>query len=132
MIRTDRTRLSKLLVQAALSNRSQSSRAVYHATLALASYHRDSNILEVHQMKHAALQDLHLHDHPSMYDAIELIAANLLLCVLEVRTKHEEEYIMLTPKDAASFRKNLMLDRLPLWCKTSDQCIQRIGSGSIQ
>ena len=79
-----RARLGEHLVDSALSGRSQSSKALYHAILALASHHCDNNLLEAERPKSAALSDLLTHDHRDLQDAIEHIAANLLLCVLEV------------------------------------------------
>jgi hypothetical protein len=84
MMDTDRVRLGKVLVQLALSNRSQSSRAVYYAIIALASQHCNQNSIEVIQLKHAALQGLYSNDTPNIDDGIEHVAANLLLCVFEV------------------------------------------------
>jgi hypothetical protein len=85
MLGTDRANLGQLLVQAALSNRSQSSKAIYHSILALASYHRGGNRVNVDLLKRAALRNLRTHTDPGMCEGAEHVAANLLLCVLEVR-----------------------------------------------
>jgi hypothetical protein len=95
MIYTDRARLGRTLVRIAVSNRSRSSGAVYHAMAALASYHRGHSEIEVDQLKHAALQSLRPSDDLDMYDVFEHIAANLLLCVVEVCKTLAENYILL-------------------------------------
>lgn len=84
MLDTDRTRLCGILIQIALSRRSQSARAVYYAILALACYHRENNTLQVSELRSAALRDLSTHDSLGVKDSIEHVVANLLLCVLEV------------------------------------------------
>jgi hypothetical protein len=83
-VHSTRARLGDYLVDVALLRRSQSSKALYHAILALAFQHRDNNLLEAERLKSAALSDLLTHDHTDSQDGIEHIAANLLLCVLEV------------------------------------------------
>ena len=88
---TDRARLGKILLRLALSNRSQSSRAVYYAIVALASQHRNRDEIEVDQLKDAALQALHPNDTMSIDDGIEHIAANLLLCIVEVRKSPKDD-----------------------------------------
>jgi hypothetical protein len=85
VIYIDRHRLVRLLVEKALSNESQASRALYNAILALASYHRGDDMLEVDSFKGAALRDLYTHADISMCDGTKHVAANLLLCVLEVK-----------------------------------------------
>jgi hypothetical protein len=95
MIYTDRARLGKTLVRIALSNRSRSSGAVYHAMTALASHHRGHSEIEVNQLKHAALQNLHPGDNLDMYDVVEHIAANLLLCIVEVCETHAGNPVLL-------------------------------------
>jgi hypothetical protein len=95
MIYTDRARLGRTLVRIALSNRSKSSGAVYHAMAALASCHRGHSEIEVNQLKHAALQNLHPGDNLDLYDVVEHIAANLLLCVVEVCKTYAENPILL-------------------------------------
>lgn len=86
MLDSDRTRVRRLVVQIALSNRSQSSRAVLNSILALASYHRGDNIAFAAQMKHSALRALLDAIDPNMDGcaAIEHIAAGIILCVVEV------------------------------------------------
>jgi hypothetical protein len=84
MVYTDRRRLGRLLVEIGLSKRSRSSSAVYHAMLALASYYRGDNILDVDRFKRAALRDLYTYVDFSLCQAMDHIAANLVLCVLEV------------------------------------------------
>jgi hypothetical protein len=81
---TDRVKICEILVQSALSNRGQSSRAIRNAMLALASYHRGNDPMEVERLKGAALRDLYTHSAPDMCHGSEHVAANLLLCVLEV------------------------------------------------
>jgi hypothetical protein len=85
MVYTDRYRLVRLLIKRALSNRSQASRALYNSILALASYHRGDDMLEVDRFKRAALRDLYTHEDMHMCNVVEHVPANLLLCVLEVR-----------------------------------------------
>jgi hypothetical protein len=84
MLYTDRHRLVRLLIEKALSNRSQASRALYHSVLALASYHRGDGMLEVDRSKRAAIRDLYTHTDMTIDDGVDHIAANMLLCVLEV------------------------------------------------
>jgi hypothetical protein len=84
MLYTDRTKLCHLLIRTALSNRSRSSRSVYHAILALASYHRGGDLDYVGESKRNALRGLRTESMPSECDGLEHIAANLLLAVLEV------------------------------------------------
>jgi hypothetical protein len=84
MIHTDRQRLVRLLIKRAISNRSQASRALYNAVLALASYHRGDDMLDVDRFKRAALRDLYTHEDMDMCSVVEHVPANLLLCVLEV------------------------------------------------
>lgn len=85
MLYTDRHRLGRMLIEVALSNRSRSSDAVYYAVLALASYHRGDTLMRVDRHKRAALKSLYLHLDPDVCEATEHVAANLILCVLEVR-----------------------------------------------
>jgi hypothetical protein len=61
--------------------------------LALASYHRGNGVLEVDRHKRAALRDLYTHAELSMCDGTEHVAANLLLCVLEVSTYHSHKHV---------------------------------------
>jgi hypothetical protein len=87
MLGTDRARLGRLILERALSyNKTLSSNAVLHAVLALASYHRGDNTLEVDKYKRIALRDLYHHIDPDMCQATEHVAANLILCVLDVRS----------------------------------------------
>jgi hypothetical protein len=87
MLGTDRGRLGRLILERALScTRTRSSNAVLHAVLALASYHRGDNTLEVDRYKRIALRDLYHHIDPDMCQATEHVAANLILCVLDVRS----------------------------------------------
>lgn len=87
MLGTDRARLGRLILERALShNKTRSSNAVLHAVLALASYHRGDNTLEVDKYKRIALRDLYHHIDPDMCQATEHVAANLVLCVLDVRS----------------------------------------------
>jgi hypothetical protein len=79
-----RARLGEYLVDVALARRSQSSKALYKAILALALHHRDNNSSGAERLKSSALNHLLTNDHSSPKDGIEHIAANLLLCVLEV------------------------------------------------
>lgn len=95
MLYTDRTRLCHLILQIALSNRSQPSRAVYHSVLALASYHRGSDLLYVGRLKQSALHDLYTDKDLTMPDGIEHITANLILCVLEVRMYQTKRLLQL-------------------------------------
>jgi hypothetical protein len=98
MLYTDRLRLGRILVDIALSKRSRSSNAVYHAMLALASYYRGDDIMEVDQYKRKALRDLYTYVDFSMCQATDHIAANLVLCVLEVKESASREVLnMLTP-----------------------------------
>jgi hypothetical protein len=62
---------------------------------ALASYHRGHPEVEVDRLKQAAFQNLHLSDSPDMPDIVEHIAANLLLCVVEVCSTHTEDCALL-------------------------------------
>ena len=80
----ERAYLGNYLVKIALSGRNHSSRAVFHAILALASYHRGNNMVEADRLKSLALNDLMAQAQPDMQDGIAHIAANLLLCVVEV------------------------------------------------
>jgi hypothetical protein len=81
---TDRNRLAQILSAKALSNRSQASSALYHAILALASYQRRDDMLEVDRFKRTALRDLYTHCDISVDDSVDHIAANMILCLLEV------------------------------------------------
>lgn len=81
----DRARLGEYLIELALSKTNHSSRAVYNAILALASYHRGSNVTETEGFKSSSLNDLLAQDRSDLEDNIRHIAANLLLCVVEVR-----------------------------------------------
>jgi hypothetical protein len=81
---TDRNRLAQILSAKALSNRSQASSALYHAILALASYQRRDDMLEVDRFKRTALRDLYTHCDISVEDSVDHIAANMILCLLEV------------------------------------------------
>jgi hypothetical protein len=80
----ERAGLGNYLVEIALSGRNQSSRAVYYAILALASYHRGNNMVEADRLKSLALNDLLAQEQPDVQDGIAHISANLLLCVVEV------------------------------------------------
>jgi hypothetical protein len=73
-----------MIIEVALSNRSQSSNGVYYAVLALASHHRGDSLMQVDRYKRAALKNLYLHLDPDLCEATEHVAANLILCVLEV------------------------------------------------
>lgn len=92
----DRACLGDYLVEIAISGRNQSSRAVYHAILALASYHRGNNMVEADRLKSLALNDLLAQEQPDVQDGIAHISANLLLCVVEVRIMRQWEYTVLT------------------------------------
>ncbi|KAH7400839.1 fungal-specific transcription factor domain-containing protein [Phaeosphaeria sp. MPI-PUGE-AT-0046c] len=85
MLYTDRHRLGRIIIEVALSDRSQSSDAVYHSVLALASYHRGDPPMQVDRYKRAALKNLYLHLDPDVCEATEHVAANLILCVLEMQ-----------------------------------------------
>jgi hypothetical protein len=86
MLGTNRARLGSLILESARSsNKTRSSNAVLHAVLALASYHRGDNTFEVDRHKRTALRHLYDHTDPDMCQATEHVAANLILCVLEVR-----------------------------------------------
>jgi hypothetical protein len=63
--------------------------------IALASHHRGHSEIEVNQLKHAALQNLHPGDNLDMYDVVEHIAANLLLCIVEVCETHAGNPVLL-------------------------------------
>jgi hypothetical protein len=84
MIYTDRLRLGRFLVGIALTKRTRSANAVFHAMLALASYYRGDDLLEVDRFKRIALRDLYTHIDLGMCQALHHIAANLILSVLEV------------------------------------------------
>lgn len=92
MLYTDRSRLGRMIIEVALSNRSQSSNGVYYAVLALASHHRGDSLMQVDRYKRAALRCLYLHQDPDLCEATEHVAANLILCVLEVRKKSPLKY----------------------------------------
>lgn len=92
----ERAGLGNYLIKIALSGRNRASRAVYYAILALASYHRGNNMVEADQLKSIALNDLLAQIQPDIQDGIAHIAANLLLCVVEVRPVRKWEYAVLT------------------------------------
>ena len=79
-------RIRRILVNMALSKRTQASRAVLHSILALASYHRGNNHAFAAQMKCSALQALLDAIGPEIdaSAAIEHIAAGIILCIVEV------------------------------------------------
>ncbi|KAF2828599.1 hypothetical protein CC86DRAFT_288709 [Ophiobolus disseminans] len=85
MIYTDRLRLCKLILQVALSDQGKASRAVYHAILAISSYHQGGDLLYVDQLKRTALNELRTDVVSSEREGVQHIAANLLLCVLEMQ-----------------------------------------------
>jgi len=85
MISTDRNRVGSLLVEVALSNRTQSSRAVLQAVLALSAFHRGEHATRVDKFQRSALRGLYTHMAPNLCEGVEHIAANLLLCVLAMQ-----------------------------------------------
>lgn len=91
-----RSCLGEYLIEIATSGRNESSRAVYHAILALASYHRGNDMVEADRLKSLALNDLLAQELPDVQDKIAHISANLLLCVVEVRLSRQWEYTVLT------------------------------------
>lgn len=122
MLYTDRTRLCHLLLTTALSNRSRSSKAVCHAMRALSSYLRDGASTRVDQLKQEALHALYIEQLPSNCDAIEHIAANLLLCILEVSTFQKPHALPhLTFTAATNLRQRILLVRLYHWSQASSR-----------
>jgi hypothetical protein len=85
MISTDRKRVGSLLVEVALSNRTQSSRAVLQAVLALSAFHHGEHATQVDKFQRRALRGLYTHVAPNLCEGVEHIAANLLLCVLAMQ-----------------------------------------------
>lgn len=56
--------------------------------LALAAYHRGDDLVAVKRLKSAALRNLIIDTDPTMCQGIQHVAANLLLCVLGVSSRH--------------------------------------------
>jgi hypothetical protein len=88
MLASDRKRIRRLLMQMALSNRSQSSKAVLLSLLALVSHYREDDPAYAARTKHAAIETLIKASVPEMdlTTAFEHIAAGIILCVVVVST----------------------------------------------
>ncbi|KAH7088463.1 fungal-specific transcription factor domain-containing protein [Paraphoma chrysanthemicola] len=107
-----RARVCNMLVQIALSNSSRSSRAVHFAVLALSAYHRGDNPIYVETKKRSALRELYTDQEPSMCEAVTHIAANLILCILEMQQTSERNsrwvgYVCSTKHVIDAFNKGL-------------------------
>jgi hypothetical protein len=88
MLGSDRPRISRILVQMALSNRSLSSKAVLRSLLALVSHYRGDDLAYAIRTKHVAIETLIYSSKPDMdvLTATEHIAAGIILCIVVVRT----------------------------------------------
>jgi hypothetical protein len=86
MLGSDRQRICRLLIQMALSDRSQSSKAVLFSLLALVSHYRGDDPANASRTKHDAIETLIATSKPDMdlITAVEHIAAGVLLCIVVV------------------------------------------------
>jgi hypothetical protein len=86
MVGSDRKRICRLLMQMALSDRSQSSKAVLFSLLALVSHYRGDDPAYASRTKHDAIETLIATSKPDMdlLTAVEHIAAGVLLCIVVV------------------------------------------------
>jgi hypothetical protein len=89
MLASDRTRIRRLLMQMALSDRSRSSKAVLLSLLALVSHYREDDLAYAARTKHEAIKTLIAASKPEMdvLTAVEHIAAGVILCVVVVSTR---------------------------------------------
>lgn len=124
MLHTDRARLCQLLLRVAISYETKASRAVYHAILALSSYHQGGDLLYVDQLKRTALRELWTDTVPTECEGLCHIAANLLLCVLEVWIPNSLRRPTLTLTDATNGRQQFWLGRIYQWSQAGHRCCQ--------